>query len=60
MINNGVHKLKSQKWNEVSITDHVTLQAEPPWGFDFAPISSSLLLEIQSSLSPPLPPTLGT
>ena len=26
------------------------------WGFDFAPISSSLLLEIQSNLSPPPPP----
>ena len=26
------------------------------WGFDFASISSSLLLEIQSSLSPPSPP----
>ena len=30
MIYNGVHKLKSQKWNEVSITDQVTLQAESP------------------------------
>ena len=29
-------------------------------GFDFAPISSSLLLEIQSNLSPPPPPTLRT
>ena len=27
MIYNGVHKLKSQKWNEVSITDQVILQA---------------------------------
>ena len=30
MIYNGVHKLKSQKWNEVSITDQVTLQADSP------------------------------
>ena len=30
MIYNGVHKVKSQKWNEVSITDQVTLPAESP------------------------------
>ena len=33
MIYNGVHKLKSRKWNEVSITDQVTLQAESPSTF---------------------------
>ena len=31
MIYNGVHKVKLQKWNEVSmITDQVTLLAESP------------------------------
>ena len=50
------HVVLQMKYNQIGFA---TFGPWIFWSFDFAPISSSLLLEIQSNLSP-LPPTLGT
>ena len=52
------HVVLQMKYNQIGFA---TFGPWIFWSFDFAPILSSLLLEIQSNLSPPpLPPTLGT
>ena len=48
------HVVLQMKYNQIGFA---TFGPRIFWGFDFAPISSSLLLEIQSNLSPHSPPS---
>ena len=47
------HVVLQMKYNQIGFA---TFGPRIFWGFDFAPISSSLLLEIQSNHFPPPPP----